>query len=119
MFDVVTEQIAYDFFVADSVVRSFRNDMTPLLFGLRVRHKKIISVVSHLAEGTGIRKTSRLTGVSRDAVGRIVTRVGRHAKKVHDHLVRDLTVPEVQMDEMWSFVEKKRQELHRGRESRR
>jgi transposase-like protein len=84
---------------------------TPL-FGLRVRHEKIVSVVSHLAEGTGIRKTSRLTGVSRDAVGRIVTRVGRHAKKVHDLLVRDLTVPEVQMDEMWSFVEKKGQELH-------
>lgn len=91
---------------------------TPL-FDLRIRMDRIISVVSHLAEGTGVRKTSRLTGVSRDTVGRILKRVGGHAKEVHDLLVRDLTVPEVQMDEMWSFVEKKRQEMHRGGEERR
>ena len=91
---------------------------TPL-FGLRLPHAKIVSVVSHLAEGTGVRKTARLTGVSRDAVGRILNRVGNHAKDVHDRLVRGLDVSEVQMDEMWSFVGKKGQEMHREGESRR
>lgn len=91
---------------------------TPL-YDLRIPQEKIVAVVSHLAEGTGVRKTARLTGVSRDTVGRILKRVGDHAKEVHDLLVGDLVVPEVQMDEMWSFVKKKGQELYRGRTLRR
>jgi LacI family transcriptional regulator len=81
---------------------------TPL-FDLRLPKAKIVDVVKHLAEGVGVRKTARLTGVSRDSVGRIVKLVGNHAKAVHEELVRDLDVPEVQMDEMWAFVGKKRQ----------
>lgn len=80
---------------------------TPL-FDLRIPRAKIIDVVKHLAEGVGVRKTARLTGVSRDTVGRIVKLVGNHAKAIHDELVQGLDVPEVQMDEMWSFVGKKR-----------
>jgi hypothetical protein len=86
---------------------------TPL-FDLRVPRAKIIEVVKHLAEGVPVRKTSRLTGVCRDTVSRIVKLVGDHAKAIHDELVRDLDVPEVQMDEMWSFVGKKRQAPHGG-----
>ncbi len=80
---------------------------TPL-YDLWISQEKIIAVVRHLAEGTGVRKTARLTGVSRDTVGRILKTVGKHARGIHDRLVRGLDVPEVQMDEMWSFVEKKR-----------
>ena len=79
---------------------------TPL-FDLRLPKAKIVDVVKHLAEDIGVRKTARLTGVSRDSVGRIVKLVGDQAKAIHDELVRDLDVPEVQMDEMWSFVKKK------------
>lgn len=85
---------------------------TPL-FDLRLPKAKIVDVVKHLAEGIGVRKTARLTGVSRDSVGRIVKIVGKHAKAIHDELVQNLDVPEVQMDEMWSFVGKKRQASQR------
>ena len=88
---------------------------TPL-FKLKLARCKIVDVVKHLAEGVGIRKTSRLTGVARDTVGRILRAVGRHAKEVHDELVRGLEVREVQMDEMWAFVGKKRQASQRRRE---
>ena len=86
----------------------------PPLFGLRLPKAKIIDVVKHLAEGCPGRKTARLTGVSRVTVGSIVNLVGEHAKAIHDLLIRDLEVAEVQMDEMWSFVGKKRQASHRG-----
>ena len=87
---------------------------TPL-FDLRLSLGKIISVVSHLAEGIGVRKTSRLTKVSKDTVGRINKRVGKHAKKVHDILVQNPTIPEAQMDEMWAFVKKKTRNAPRKR----
>ena len=79
---------------------------TPL-FDLRLPKAKIVDVVKHLAEGTGVRATHRLTGASRYAVGHILKLVGKHAMAIHEELVRDLEVPEAQMDEMWSFVKKK------------
>lgn len=92
---------------------------TPL-FDLRLPKAKIVDVVKHLAEGTGVRATHRLTGVSRDGVDNILQRVGKHAENLHDDLVRDVPVPEVQLDEMWGFVKKKRQaSFSRGKGRRR
>jgi len=48
---------------------------------------KAVSVLGHLREGIGIRATSRLTGVSRDAVSRHLARAGDQAKLLHDELV--------------------------------
>ncbi len=89
---------------------------TPL-FNFRLPKAKVIEVVRHLAEGVGNRKTARLTGVGRETVNRIVKAVGKHAKEIHDQLVQDLDVAEVQMDEMWAFVGKKRQAFERRREA--
>ena len=48
---------------------------------------KAVSVLDHLKEGVGVRATSRLTGVSRDAVSRHLAKAGDQAKKLHDELV--------------------------------
>src|SRR5215467_1128230 len=48
---------------------------------------KAVSVLDHLREGCGIRATSRLTGVSRDAVSRHLAKAGGQAKNLHDELV--------------------------------
>jgi transposase-like protein len=77
------------------------------MFNFRISTGQFIDVVKHLGEGVGVRKTSRLTGVARDTVGRVLRATGGQAKAIHDALVRGLDVPEVQMDEMWSFVKKR------------
>ena len=48
---------------------------------------KAVSVLDHLKEGVGIRATSRLTGVSRDTVSRLLAKAGDQAKLLHDELV--------------------------------
>ena len=48
---------------------------------------KAASVLDHLREGVGIRATSRLTGVSRDTVSRLLAKAGDQAKLLHDELV--------------------------------
>ena len=85
------------------------------LFGVHLPLAKAIAVLEHLADGCGIRQTSRLTGVTRDAVMRLARKVGAHAKATHDELARHLKVGEVQLDEKWSFVGKKRGPLRPGR----
>jgi LacI family transcriptional regulator len=59
---------------------------TPL-FDSRLPEEKAVSLLEHLAEGCGVRKTGRLLGVSKDTVVRYALRAGRHAKDVHDERV--------------------------------
>ena len=43
-------------------------------------------VLTHIAEGCGVRKTSRLVGVSKDTVSRYIRLDGHHARELHDEL---------------------------------
>jgi len=59
---------------------------TPL-FDTRLAEAKVISLLAHLVEGCGVRKTSRLVEVSKDTVVRYSLRAGEHARQLHDELV--------------------------------
>jgi hypothetical protein len=81
---------------------------TPL-FGLRTSEDKLVAVAKHLAEGTGCRATARLCRVSLNTVLRFTARFGKHAERFHDSQVRGIQPKQIQPDEAWSFVGKKRQ----------
>ena len=59
---------------------------TPL-FGAHLPTAQALAVLRHLAEGCGIRQTSRLVGVSRKTVTRYARLAGEHAQALHDELV--------------------------------
>jgi transposase-like protein len=59
---------------------------TPL-FGSHLPQEKAASVLQHIAEGNGVRKTGRLVGVSRETVARYGKKAGAHAAALHDELV--------------------------------
>jgi len=59
---------------------------TPL-FDARLPADKVVSVLAHVAEGIGTRKTARLVGVHRDTVTRYIRRAGEHARDLHEELV--------------------------------
>ena len=80
---------------------------TPL-FGLRTAEDTLVAIARHLAEGTGCRATARLCGVSLNTVLRFTQRFGHHAERFHDSMVRHVQPKQIQPDEAWSFVGKKR-----------
>ncbi len=49
--------------------------------------EKAISVMRHLSEGCGVRKTGRLAGVNKNTVMRFCRLAGEHGKALHDELV--------------------------------
>jgi LacI family transcriptional regulator len=59
---------------------------TPL-FNSRLPSAKSLSVLEHVAEGCGVRQTSRLVKVNRGTVGRLSKLAGGQAKALHDELV--------------------------------
>jgi transposase-like protein len=67
-------------------VRFSERKGTPL-FDARLPADKVVSVLAHVAEGVGTRKTARLTGVHPDTVTRYIRRAGRHAAALHEELV--------------------------------
>jgi transposase-like protein len=59
---------------------------TPL-FRSQLAPEKVASVLEHIAEGVGVRKTERLVGVHRDTVTRYSRIAGEHARAAHEELV--------------------------------
>jgi transposase-like protein len=81
------------------------------LYRTQLPQEKVLQVAQHLVEGTGLRATGRLCGVSLNTVLRFARRAGGHAQEFHDQLVRHVEVNQVQVDEAWAFVGKKGQAL--------
>ena len=59
---------------------------TPL-FDARLPQDKVVSVLEHIADGCGVRQTSRLCRVNKDTVMRYCLVAGEHAQELHDELV--------------------------------
>src|SRR5262249_7366379 len=55
-------------------------------FRSRLPTEKALSVLQHLAEGSGARQTARLTGVHRDSVTRLARLAGEYARDAHEEL---------------------------------
>jgi transposase-like protein len=49
--------------------------------------EKVVSILEHVSEGVGMRKTGRLERVKEDTVIRYARLAGAHAKTLHDELV--------------------------------
>ena len=59
---------------------------TPL-FDSRLPEDKIVALLHHIAEGCGVRQTSRLIGVNKNTVTRFCLVAGEQAEQLHDELV--------------------------------
>ena len=59
-----------------------------VFFRSRLKSEKVVSILQHVGEGVGMRKTGRLEGVKEDTVIRYANLAGEHAKTLHDELVR-------------------------------
>ncbi|CAN96694.1 hypothetical protein sce6525 [Sorangium cellulosum So ce56] len=73
----------------------------PLSMETRVR------IISALCEGNSIRATARMVGVDKNTAMNLALRVGEGCARLHSRMMRDIAAHVVQIDEMWSFVQKK------------
>lgn len=61
-------------------------------------------VVRCLVEGNSIRSTSRMTGVARNTVSKLLLDLGRVCSEYQDRALRNLPCKRIQVDEVWCFV---------------
>lgn len=72
---------------------------------------KQVEVIAALTEGCSIRATERLTAVNRNTIMRLSCIVGSDCDRLHHATMRDLQVACLQLDETWSFINTKQQNL--------
>lgn len=71
-----------------------------------------IAVLRHLVEGCSLRSVSRLTGIHRTTVMNLILRFGSKCRDFLDAKMRKLELSHVEVDEIWTFVQKKQGRLH-------
>jgi IS1 family transposase len=69
----------------------------------RLSTAKKVAVISALVEGCSVRSTSRMTGVAKGTILRLLAEVGSACAKFQDETIRSLSTKRVQCDEIWSF----------------
>lgn len=78
------------------------------LFGLHLSTETIRQIIHHAAEGVGVRATARLLEMDKDTVNRVILRAGEHCANVLSSLLISLGLTEAQLDELWTFVKKRK-----------
>jgi transposase-like protein len=87
--------------------KRFSETQSTIFAGSHYSDKTINSIIVCTAEGNGVRATSRILGLNKDRVNAIVLKAGVHAEMMLSNLLRSLHLNECQLDELWSFVNKK------------
>ena len=77
----------------------------------RLSRTKRAAILHHLVEGASMRATTRLLGVGINTVARLLVDAGNACQAFHDAHVRDLTVRNIECDEIHGFVYVKQNRL--------
>ena len=88
--------------------KRFAATRSSALFGLHLSAETIRQIIHHAAEGVGVRATARLLELDKDTVNRVILRAGEHCAHVLSGLLTSLNLTEVQLDELWAVVKKKK-----------
>jgi len=60
-----------------------------------------------ILKGMGLRKTAEIMGVKPDTVRRWIDRAAKHSEEVNKVLMKYIEVDKLELDELWTFVQKK------------
>lgn len=73
----------------------------------KLDNKRRTQIISALVEGCSIRATSRMVGVSKDTVMKLLVDIGTVCANYQDEAFRNLSCKRLQADEIWSFCHAK------------
>ena len=76
-----------------------------------LKPKKQEAVIAALVGGNSIHSTERMAGVHRDTIMRLLVDVGQGWEALLNDKMRNLPCRRIQVDEIWSFVQKKQRHM--------
>lgn len=95
-------------FICRSCGNVFNSRTGTVFFDLRTPEEKMILALKLLLKGISVRGIAEVLGSKPDTVLSWLRRAAEHSEEVDAFLLRDLKVSKVELDELWTFVKKKR-----------
>lgn len=77
----------------------------------RLAKEKKIQIIQGLCEGLSLRSASRLFGVHRTTIMKLLVRVGENCEQIMANHMKDVDVERLEIDEIWTFCGKKQMRL--------
>ena len=88
--------------------RTFARTINTPFFHRHLSKKEIIRICKLLTEKTSFRAIARITGHHLDTIRAIASAIAVHCKKFNEYFITELQLTPIEVDEMWSFVKKKK-----------
>jgi transposase-like protein len=98
--------------------REFSARHDSVFAGFHTDEQTIYRVLKALAEGNGLRACARIFDIDKDTVALILEQAAAHCQKVSEHLLKHYHLEECQLDELWSFVKKRKRVSRHWKNSR-
>ena len=95
-------------FICRSCGKVFNERTGTMFFDLRTPDEKVLLALKLLLKGMGIRAIAEVLDSKPDTVLGWLRRAAEHSEEVEKYWLKDLKVSKVELDELWTFVQKKR-----------
>jgi IS1 family transposase len=76
-------------------------------FDLRTSEEKVILALKMLLVGVQLAGICFVLGVTEETILEWLNRAAQQAEYINEHLLRNLSVPKVELDELWNFIRRK------------
>ncbi len=87
--------------------QNFSETRDTVFFDLRTPEEKVMLALKMLLVRVGLSDIGFVLGVTEETVLEWLFRAAQQAEKINHHLLRELPVTQVQLDELWNFVKRK------------
>ena len=104
----MTESGKRRIFLCKVCKQRFSETRDTVFFDLRTPEEKVMIALKMLLVRVDLSGISFVLGVTEETVLEWLGRAASKAEQINRHLLRELPVTEVQLDEMWNFIERKR-----------
>jgi len=79
-----------------------------IFYWLKTPLEKVVSTLQLLARGMGVNNACAHQDVTADSITCWIKKAGDHVEEFTDFMQQDMQLDQVQIDEFWSFVKKKK-----------
>jgi len=93
-------------YICRSCGRVFCERTNTVFYDLRTEEDKILIALKMIMKGMSLRGVAEVLEVKLDTVRRWLSRAAKHSEEVNQVLMKDIVVSKVELDELWTFVQK-------------
>jgi transposase-like protein len=94
-------------FICRACGRTFSERSNTVFFNLRSDDKEMMRALKMVLKGSSLRATAEIMEVHLDTVRAWLRRAAEHGEEVNQVLLKEMNVSKVELDELWTFVQKK------------